>query len=365
MQFRAERDQLLTSLVTASRAATSRISQSVSSLQLTLKGDQLSVVGTDSDLTIEAAISVAGASNGVALLPPRLTTDIVRAFSPGAIEFAVKDDETVITSGRAEFTVRNVVGAEIRSITSEGDALSIPAAPFAEGLRQVGRAALMDDTRAPQLTGILLQQRDNGLRMVATDSYRLALRDIPAISSLGLDADVIVPARALSELQRLISDAETISFARGDTSAKFVVDGVTVTTRLLTGPFPDYERLVPPDYPVTFTCDRGDLIDALKRVRVVIAATKDGSTPVRLQFDDGALTLTAKTAEAGVATDTIDGKLLGESTLIALNPTYTVDGLEAITGDEVTVKVIDNSKPVTLSGNDDAYAYLLMPVRVS
>lgn len=362
MQFRGERDAILAALTNAGRAASSRNGQP---LHLALIGSQLSVIGTDYDLTIESVVSVASTTDGTVNLPPRLTTDIVKAFDPGAVEFAAKDDETIISSGRAEFSVRNLNGAESRSTAVDGDALDIPAAPFAEGLRQVRPAALTDDTRAPQLTGVLMQHRDGGIRMVATDSYRLALRDIPAIASIGTTDDVLIPARALSELQRLIGDAESISFVRDEHMAKFVIDNTTITTRLLAGPFPDYERLIPESYPSSFTCDRTDLINAIKRVRVVIGASKDTTTPVRLQIDDGSLTLSVKTAESGTATDNVDGKLVGESTLIAVNPNYFLDGLDAITGEDATIKVIDASKPMSIGGSNDGFQYLQMPVRIS
>jgi DNA polymerase III subunit beta len=104
---------------------------------------------------IEARILVQGDSDGIALLPSRLVVDIVRAFEPGAVSFDGSEDEIRITSGRAEFVVRVATGAEITRLSSPmSDAVTLPSARFAESLRQVIRAALTDDSRAPQLTGV-------------------------------------------------------------------------------------------------------------------------------------------------------------------------------------------------------------------
>src|SRR5260221_8567726 len=179
------------------------------SVQLSLHGNRLEVTGSDPDLVIEARVSVQGDADGTTLLPSRLIVDIIRAFEPGAVIVDGNDDEVRITSGRAEFIVRVSSGAEITRLSSPmSDEITLPAAQFAEGLRQVVRAALTDDSRAPQLTGVLMVAIDEGLRLVATDSYRLAFGDLAGVSALDPGSEVLVPARALSEIQRLISSSD-------------------------------------------------------------------------------------------------------------------------------------------------------------
>ncbi len=371
MKFRTERDGLLEALVTAGRAAGSRSGGMGSpSIQLSLRGNQLEVTGSDPDLVIDVRTSVAGEADGVTLAPSRLLGDIVRALEPGTVGVVADDDEVRISSGRAEFVVRVPVGAEISRLSQlDGESITLPAARFAEGLRQVVRAALTDDTRAPQLTGVLMVATESGMRLVATDSYRLALRDLEGLSALEPGAEVLVPARALTEIQRLVgSGADDISlvFRHSELDAVFEVGEVRLTTRLLRGPFPDYQRLLPPSYPYALTTGREEFAAALRRVRLMIRDAKDATTPVRLTFSPEGAELTVLTAESGRAVERVDGHFSGDELTVAFNPSYLLDGIEAIRSETVFLQVIDASKPATLRGEgEDEYSYLLMPVRVS
>jgi DNA polymerase-3 subunit beta len=366
---------LLDALSTASRAAAARpaLGSGSSSIQLALHGNRLDVTGSDPDLVIEVRESVTGEHDGVCLVPARLVVDIIRAFEPGAVTFDGDEEEVKITSGRAEFAIRVPSGAEITRLsspTSEG--ITLPAELVSDGLRQVVRAALTDDTRAPQLTGVLLVATDTGLRLVATDSYRLAFRDLLGVSALEPGTDVLVPARALTELQRLIAaesdgvGSGTLVFRHSELDAIFEVGETKLTTRLLKGPFPDYERLLPPSYPNQLVTAKEDLAGALRRVRLMVRDTKDATTPVRVSFREGGAELNVLTAESGRAVERVDGTYDGEETVVAFNPTYLLDGIDAIRSDQVVIEVIDSTKPATVRGEDESdYRYLLMPVRVS
>lgn len=373
MKFRTERDGLLEALVTASRAASPRsaIGLGSPSVQLSLHGNQLDITGSDPDLVIEVRISVAGEGDGATLIPSRLAVDIVRAFELGTVSFESGDDEVKITSGRAEFAVRIPVGAEITRLSSPmSESITIPAVRFADGLRQVIRAALTDDTRAPQLTGVLMVATDDGLRLVATDSYRLAFRDLVGITALDPGSEVLVPARALAEIQRLVGANEdedaTLVFRHSELDAVFETNATRLTTRLLKGPFPDYQRLLPPSYSNSLVVGREELAGALRRVRLMVRDTKDATTPVRIAFGGDGAELTVLTSENGRAAERVDGAFTGEDLVVAFNPTYLLEGVEAIRADAVVLEVIDSTKPATLRGDgEDDYRYLLMPVRVS
>jgi DNA polymerase-3 subunit beta len=257
----------------------------------------------------------------------------------------------------------------LSSPTTEG--ITLPADRFAEGLRQVVRAALTDDTRAPQLTGVLMVATDSGLRLVATDSYRLAFCDLDGVSALAAGSDVLVPARALAEIQRLVSsagDANEVAlvFRHSELDAVFEIGDVKLTTRLLKGPFPDYERLLPPSYPNQLVVSREELGGAIRRVRLMVRDTKDATTPVRISFSSAGAELTVLTAEAGRAAEQVDGQFSGEELVVAFNPNYLLEGVEAVRSDNLILEVIDSTKPATVRGeNEEDYRYLLMPVRVS
>jgi DNA polymerase-3 subunit beta len=374
VKFRADRDTLLDTLVTASRATSGRPGPNfgVVGLRLALRGDQLDVCGSDPDLVIEARCQVAGDTDGSVLVPSRLVVDIVRSFEPGAVAVSSDDEEVRFSSGRAEFVVRVAVGAEITRLgVPEQEGIEIPGAVFADGLRQVVRAALVDDSRAPQLTGVLMVATETGLRLIATDSYRLAFRDFAGLSAVEPGRQVLVPAKALAEVQRLASSAKgdgerTIVFRYSDLDAVFDLDDVRITTRLLRGQFPEVERLIPASYVYHLRVPRADLEAALRRVRLVVRDTKDATTPVRLALHDGGVELTVLTPESGRAEESIEGDFQGEDLTVAFNPNYLLDGVEAVRSDTLALEVNDPGKPALVRGEgEDEYRYLLMPVKVS
>ena len=361
----ADRDTILAALTTAGRAATSKGAiYGAPTLRLSSNGRTLTVTGSDPDLTITTTVEVDGDALTVNV-PPKLTTDIVRALSD-VVTLKDLGDELLIASGRSEFTVRVSATDPPDIPTVDGEPVTLDATALAEGLRQVIPAALADDTRAPQLTGVLFEPLEKGVRLVATDSYRLAIRDIEGVS-IGADEGVIIPARALAEVRRLIEDeTDAVMITRNDTLARFAVGSTTVTTRLLRGPFPEYVRLVPTEFEGAFTASRSDLAAAIKRVCVVLAAAKDSTTPVRFSPGEGALRLRIVTTDNGTAEDWVAGTLSGDApNELAFNGRYLLDALDALTGDEATISVIDHTKPAMVRGEDESMRSLIMPVRTS
>jgi DNA polymerase-3 subunit beta len=374
VRFRADRDTFLEALVTASRAAAGRSSLAgvAPGLQLSLRASNLEIVGSDPDLVIEVRLQVAGESDGTVLVPTRLVSDIVRSFDSGAVAVAAVDEEVRFSAGRAEFVVRVAAGAEITRLGSpDNSGIDLPAATFAEGLRQVVRAALTDDSRAPQLTAVQMKATEKGLRLIATDSYRLAFRDFEGMSALEEGSQVLVPARALAEVQRLVgqangSDDDLITFRHSDLDAVFELGDVRITTRLVRGQFPDVDRLVPSSYAYHLTVPREDFATALRRVRLLVRDNKDITTPVRLLFRGGGVELQVLTPESGRAVEELEGEFDGEDVMIAFNPTYLLEGVEALRSDTLVLELNDPGKPALVRGEgEDEYRYLLMPVKVA
>lgn len=363
MKFRCEREALADALTTAGRAATGRTGALpvLSGLRLELANDKLTITGTDLDLTIQLSLTVGGDADGGVVLPARLAADIVRSMGAGKVEVAVEGDEVSITGGRSQFSVRPLSFDDYPKLaTPTSSSVTLPAAEVGEALRQVVRAASTDEAR-PILTGVLLTAENGGLRMVATDSYRLAVRDLANHQVLGADQKVLVPGRALSELQRLVGAGDTLTMRLGDRDATFEVGETRLSTRLIEGEFPNYRQLIPTSHPNTLTVEREPLLEAIRRVKIL---AKD-ATPVRLQMGGDTLRLTAITQDVGNASEELDASYAGSDLTVAFNPEYFASGVEACSSDSVTLSTLDALKPAVVRGvgNDD-YLYLLMPVRV-
>lgn len=365
MKFRCERDILIEILNTAGRAVSARASLPVlSGVRLELKGNDLTVTGSDLDLTIVVTASVGGDVDGVTVLPSKLAADIVKVLEPGRVEVEVAGDEANITSGRSQFAVRAIPANEFPRIAEpEGEEVTLDAAAFADALRQVVSAASTDESRSAILTGVLMTAEGDGLRLVATDSYRLAIRDLVSTSFLSEGQSVLIPGQALRELNRLLSGQETVTLRCGERDAAFIAGSSTLITRLISGEFPNYRNLIPKSQPTCLTIGRETLLDAVKRVKVV---ARDPSIPVKLDMSADGVKLTASAQDVGTALEEVDGKYEGAELTVAFNPDYLLAGLDAADGDEVTLECIDSLKPALLRtlGNKD-FLYLLMPVRVS
>jgi DNA polymerase-3 subunit beta len=333
----------------------------LSGVRIDLVGDRLTVTGTDLELTIQVEITVSGERDGAIVVPARLAADIVRSFDGGAVAFDAGGDDVKISAGRSQFSVRPLSVDDFPRLTEpSAEPVTLSGATFGEALRQVARAASGDESR-PILTGVLLSAEEGGLRLVATDSYRLAQRDLPEGNVLVAGQKVIVPSRALNELTRILGSAGDVVLRLGERDATFEAASARITTRLIEGEFPNTRQLIPQHYPNRLSVGREHLLDAVRRVKLL---ARD-STPIRLAMSSDGLEVTAVTQDIGQASESLDAKYEGAEMVVAFNPDYLSAGVDAVTGDEVVLETLDGLKPAVLrSAEGGDFLYLLMPVRV-
>jgi DNA polymerase III subunit beta len=366
VKFRCERDVLVEALGTAGRATASRggALPVLAGIRAELAGDTLTLTGHDLELTISVAIreGVAGGEDGVAVLPARLVSDVVKSLPPGAVEVEVDGDQARITAQRAEFSLRVFPVDEFPRLPEPtGEAVTIDAAELGAALRQVVPAASSDDAR-PILTGVLVTAEAGGLRLVATDSYRLAVRDLPGQSVLAEGQSVLVPSRALNDLTKVLAGVEQLTLRLGERDASFEAGDVRLTTMLIEGDFPNYKGLIPSAHPNRLTVSREALLEGVRRVKLLARE----ATPVRLAMTNDGLDLVAVTQDVGQAHESLDAKYEGTELTVAFNPDYLLQGIEVLPGDEVLIESVDSLKPALVkSPEHPEYLYLLMPVRVS
>ncbi len=364
MKFRCERDVLVEALTSASRATSGRERLPVlAGARMEITGDELRIVATDLDLTIEVVATVAGVADGVAVIPAKLAADIVRALEPGAVTVETDADSAKIASGRSQFAVRVLPAEEFPMAVGDvaAEAVTVGSGELAEALRQVVRAASSDEAR-PILTGVLFMATPDGMQLLATDSYRLAVRQLPGLHVVRGEQKVLIPSRALAELQRVLAGAGQAAVRLGTTEASFEVGAAKLTTRLIEGEFPNVLNLIPMSFPNELTVNREALFDAVKRVKLLV---RDQTTPVRLALRSDGVELTVTNPAEGTATEDVEAKYLGTDMVVAFNPQYLTEGIEALTADEITLETQDTLKPCVLRGvGAEEYLYLLMPVRV-
>lgn len=225
-----------------------------------------------------------------------------------------------------------------------------------KALSQVGIAASGDEAR-PTLTGVLFEENEGGLRLVATDSYRLAVRDVLGIGATG---SKLVPYRALRELGRTVGDGP-MKVALGDREATFITERGRLTVRIIDATFPKYRQLLPDSYPSRLKVAKKTLLEAVGRAALVA----EDHIPVRLNLHEGGVELSVIRQEVGEETEHIEGTYEGEDMTIAFNTRYLTEGVGVIDSDTVILETIDALKPGLLHGEgDEDFRYLLMPVRL-
>src|SRR5262245_8367752 len=320
VKFRCERDTLAEAVATAQRTVASRSGALpvLQDLRITATGDGLELVGSDLEITNRVQVPAEVEETGVAVVP-KLIGEIVRKLEPGPVTVNVTGDEAVITAGRFTTALRLKPAEDYpRLAPPDGNGVRVDASSFAAALRQVVRAASKDDLR-PILTGVLLTAHGRGLRLVATDSYRLAVRDLGGVSMLQEGQRVLVAAKGLAEVQRLAGDDE-IEVVLRERDVVFRTSRAEVTARLIEGDFPNYEQLIPSGYPNRLTVPREALIDALDRVQIVGQARAHAA--VRIAMSAGGLELSMSAQDVGNAQESLDAKFEGSELTVAFNPVF-------------------------------------------
>ncbi len=360
MRIRAQRDDLADVLSRANRAVGARSALPVlQGLLCEVSGTTLRVTGTDLDVTIRTAAEVEVMEEGRAVIPGRLLSEAVRKMPPGSVTVGADETEVEIQGNGPRFSLRQLNADDFpvqEDVVSDG--VEVDGEELAEAINQVTTAASGDGAR-PILTGVLFESSDAGLRMVATDSYRLAKRDLAGV---GLEGTGLIPARGLRELPRSIGAAKVTAQLR-DREAIFSSDKGMLRLRLIDGNFPKYQSLLPESYPNQVVVEKEVLLDALGRVTLVA----EDHIPVRLKLMDGGVEVTVTRQDVGGESEHLPGEFSGadEEVSIAFNPRYLQDGVNVIPGDSVRIRVIDAFKPSVIdSGADQDFLYLLMPVRV-
>ncbi len=375
MKFRVERDALADAVAWAARSIASRPTLPVlAGLMLRVDGEQLSVSGFDLEASTEVELEVTTGAPGQALVSGRLLADISRALPPHPVDVMVDGTRLSIVCGSAKFSLPMMPVDDYPKLPAmPTTAGTVSGTEFATAVAQVAVAAGRDDT-LPMLTGVRLEIDGDKLTLAATDRYRLAVRELnwspndPASAS----AQVLVPARALADAAKSLaqSDTLTIALSAGGTGEGIIgFSGTTngrasrATTRLLDATFPPYRSLLPSEWASSAEIGVAGLVEAVKRVALVT----DRNAPVRMEFGDGSVALTAGGDDEGRAEEQLEVTYEGDTITTAFNPQFLLDGLSALTTGTARMLFTSSTKPVVLRPEavDPAeYTYLIMPVRL-
>lgn len=321
-------------------------------------GGTLTVTGTDNEITVRTYLDVEVTEEGKTVIPAKLASEAVRKLPPGAVTLSSVEGGIEITGSGPRFKLREMAVDDYPKIGDADitDAVTVDGAKLTKALAQVGVAASTDDAR-PTLTGVLFEASDDALRLVATDSYRLAVKDVPGVVAQG---SKLIPYRALRELGKTVGTGQ-MRVALGDRDASFVTDQGRLTARIIDSTFPNYRQLLPEGHANRLIVDKAELLEAIGRAALVA----EDHIPVRLAMHSGGVELSVIRQEVGEATELLEGDYTGEDMTIAFNTRYLTDAVNAVDDERVAIETSDPLKPGLIHGADVAdFRCLLMPVRL-
>jgi len=334
---------------------------------------RIKLAATNLDIALSCWIGGQIEDEGAITVPARLLTDFVNSLPQEKIELtlAPRAKQVKLVCARNEATIGGIDADDFPPIPSvEGDTIELDAKVMREAIAQVVFSAATDDSR-PVLTGVDIVVEGDQLTLAAADGFRLSVRSLKLKKKVGERHEVIVPAKALSELSRLLQDQDDpvqMTFDAAKTKVLFRLKDVELVAQLIQGTFPDYSRLIPKEWGSRAIVE---VRDFLQETKIASIFARDGSGIVRIMFQasdngtPGQMTIAARAEEIGDNTGVLDAAVEGEASKIAFNGRYLQDVLQVLDGGRVALETTGPSQPGVIRPVDnDSYVHVVMPMFV-
>lgn len=366
MRLTISREKLQEALVAVSAAVPPKTTLPVlANLLLEATDRSLRISGTDLDISVLIEIPAEIESSGAITIPARKLSEIVRELPPAPVKLAAQGEQRMtLECGKTKFKLLGLPKDEFPAFPAVDFANSwrVKGSEMQKLISHVAFAVSVEESR-PILNGVLWEVRKETLRMVATNGHRLAKMELPQEG--GIEADLIIPPKALEQVRRLFPPDEELEIGRGDNHIAFRSPFVSVYTRLIEGPYPPYEQVIPRDNDRVAIVDKGVLTSALKRMAVVAS---DQTHRVKLSFNTALLKFSVQTPDLGEGQDEIPIKYTGDPLDIGFNGQYLLDILRYMPTEEIRLTFKHSERASTLEpeGWDDPAKYLclVMPLRL-
>ena len=365
MKFSVSREELLKPLQTVIGVVERRQTMPIlSNVLLSLRGRELGVTGTDLEVELVARAEVDVEAAGEVTVPGRKLHDICRALPDGStLEVAVSGDRLNIKAGRSRFTLSTLKAGDFPTIEdiAAQHTLEVGQRELHDLLQRTQFSMAQQDVRY-YLNGLLLETSGKTLRAVATDGHRLALSEMSLENGVAKDEQVIVPRKGVLELNRLLESDGELKIGLGASHIRVEKAGTRLTSKLIDGRFPEYQRVIPKEPTNIITADRELLRHALQRTAILSNEKYRG---VRLELSENSVVMQANNPEQEEAVETLEVEYGGENMEIGFNVNYLLDALGAIDSGQVTIGLTDgNSSCLIQSPQSTSTKYVVMPMRL-
>ena len=362
MRLQVTQENLARALNNVCRVASTRGTLPIlSNVLLKTVGRRLSVATTNLDIAITQYIGSKITEKGSITVPARLMQDFVNSLPGGIIDLELDDYKLSIKTEKYQSVINGVSSEDfpVMPTITDGNTWVISGRVLKTGLQQVIIAASSDEAR-PVLTGVYIHSHEGQLYMVATDSYRLAEKQLIKTKD---DISLLIPATALNDLLRILNEHESeVNITHDNQQMLFKVDDIELVTRLIEGDYPDYRKLIPSKFTSTATLKRSDLTNITK-VSSLFAKESAGSVTINLDEEKSQISIRSVASQLGENTSTADAKIIGGGT-ITLNSRYVLDALHALSGDEVSFSFNGKLEPTLLADPKASdYKHIIMPLK--
>lgn len=375
MEFTIKRDYFINQLNDTLKAISPRTTLPIlTGIKIDAKEKGIILTGSDSEISIEISIPkevdgeeiVTIAETGSVVLPGRFFVDIIKKLPGKDVKLSTNEQfQTLITSGHSEFNLSGLDPDQYPLLpqVSQDDAIQLPIKVLKNVIAQTNFAVSTSETR-PVLTGVNWLIQDNELICTATDSHRLAVRKLKLEDEDIENKNVIIPGKALAELNKIVTDSEDdINIFFASNQVLFKVGNINFISRLLEGHYPDTSRLFPKNYETKIEMSNSDFYHAIDRASLL--AREGGNNVIKLSTGNQEVELSSTSPEIGTVKEDVDANSVeGSSLKISFNSKYMMDALKAIDNDEVEVEFFGTMKPFTLKPkDDDSVVQLILPIR--
>lgn len=373
MKLSINQSELANALSVVSKGASVRSTLPIlSGILLRAYDNTLTLEATNLDLSIRCTAAALIEEEGETVVPSKLILDVVKSLPNSAVHLDSTVDQITILCETSSFSIRTLMPEDFPSFpeVSPETSISIPFSMFSDMAKRVSKVVSRDESRAI-LTGVLIESEGNLLRMVATDSYRLAFAET-RLEEAGGDFNAVVAGSFLSNVAGMSDSGECIDFEVAENQIIIRCGTTTFVNRRIEGNFPRYSQLLPDAYNTraTFACK--DLVEAVKRISLM----NDKTNPVKFDLNSASQTTQVSTSsqDIGAASETIASTMEGDDVVIGFNPAYVLDGLGSIPSKEVLIELQSSVRPGILKTQayyeparvgEERFAYVIMPVRLS
>ena len=368
MRFTISREKLQEGLAAVTAAVPAKTTLPVLSnllIETTERGIRLSA--TDLDIAVSTEVSADVETPGSITIPAKKLSEIARELPPSPVKVSASGEQRVtIECGRSRFKLLGLPRDEFPSFPTVrfNESWRVKSGELQKLISHVAFAVSTEESR-PILNGVLWELREDRMRMVATNGHRLSKMELPVESSSAPPGDLIVPPKALEQIKRLFPAEEELEIARGENHLGFRSPFTSVFTRLVEGPYPNYEQVIPKDNDRFCLCDKAALTSALKRMSVIAS---DQTHRIKMSFNTGMLKFSVTTPDLGEASDELPVNYNGDQLDIGFNATYLLEILRYMPTEQVrlTFKAPERAATIEPEGWDDPAKYLclVMPLRL-